>query len=179
MGMNSFLAGVVTVLLSASVEEKSLTDILVGLLASIAGIIAIFILAAWLGRRGRKALFQANIPSDAAIEQMFADMKNKSGWNTDRDLVWSYFFFDSRREKLSPLAEHLVKMGYRVVTIDEPERDENGDGGFYMLEVDRVETHTPASLIERNAELSALGWEFGVESYDGMEAAPVLEHKND
>lgn len=47
------------------------------------------------------------------LEQMFNNMKNKSGWNTAGDLLWGYFFTDPNPEKLEPLASHLVKLGYR------------------------------------------------------------------
>jgi plasmid maintenance system antidote protein VapI len=42
----------------------------------------------------------------------------------------------------------------------------------FLLHVERIETHTPASLAARNEELNLLAHQFGVE-YDGMDAGPV------
>jgi len=102
------------------------------------------------------------------IEQMFMGMKEQAGWNTAGDLLWGYFFTDPKPKKLEPLAAHLVKMGYRFVEIYETE-----NGHTHFLHVERVETHTPQSLFERNTQLNALASEFHIKSYDGMDAGPV------
>jgi hypothetical protein len=172
--MNSHLAGVVTALFSALVEDTSSDWGVWAFVGSIVTIVGILVVIAI--RKKKRDENRGNIPMEA-LEQMFAGMKNQAGWNTDGDLLWSYFFLDPERTQLEPLAEHLGKMGYRVVSIDAPDPEEDDEHGLHRLQVDRVETHTPASLAKRNAELSALASEFGVESYDGMEAGPVPEHK--
>jgi hypothetical protein len=41
--------------------------------------------------------------------------------------------------------------------------------GEYLLHIDRVETHTPLSLAERNVEFTKLAEQFDVAVYDGWE----------
>jgi|SRR5215510_15350968 len=102
------------------------------------------------------------------IKEMFEGMRNEAGWNTNADLLWGYFFFHPDKERLDKLAEKLTTMDYRVVDI----RLTN-DGSSYVLHAERVETHTPRSLFERNGELNRLAVTYGV-VYDGMDAGPVL-----
>ena len=109
----------------------------------------------------------ANIPIDT-LEQMFAKISRESGWNTAGNLLWGYFFVDREPKKLEPLGAYLVKTGYHLVSIYETD-----DKSTHFLHVERVETHTPGSLFERNAELNALAVKFGVDDYDGMDVGPV------
>jgi len=109
----------------------------------------------------------ANIPMEK-LEQMFRGMGEQARWDTSRDMLWGYFFMDPTKEKLEPLAKHLAESGYRFVSIYKTD-----DGKTYVLHVERVETHTPSSLFDGNAELDRLASEFGVESYDGMDVGPV------
>lgn len=106
--------------------------------------------------------------SFAMLEQMFSGMRHQAGWNPDADLLWGYFFFDSDRQRLTPLAVQLAQNGYRVV-----KTFESDDRTTWVLHVERIETHSPRSLQARNLELAALADRFGVESYDGMDAGPV------
>jgi hypothetical protein len=109
----------------------------------------------------------ANVSVDQ-IEQMFENMKNRSGWNATGDLLWGYFFTDRIPKKLEPLAAHLVELGYRFVSVYETD-----DRSTHFLHVERVEAHTPASLFKQTAVMNALASKFGVDSYDGMDAGPV------
>lgn len=102
------------------------------------------------------------------LEQMFWNMKNKSGWNATGDLLWGYFFTDVKPKKLEPLAAHLVELGYRFVSIYETD-----DRSTNFLHVERVEAHTPASLFILNAQMNALASQFDVDSYDGMDVGPL------
>jgi len=102
------------------------------------------------------------------LRQMFWNMKNRSGWDVDGNLLWGYFFTDPNPIKLEPLATHLVGMGYRLISIYETD-----DRSTYFLHVERVETHTPSSLLKHTIEMNALAVKFGVASYDGMDAGPV------
>ena len=111
--------------------------------------------------------FMADIPIQV-LEQMFTNMRNKTGWDTSGDLLWGYFFVDREPKKLEPLATHLMELGYRVVSIYETD-----DRSTHFLHVERIETHTPDSLFERNAELNMLATSFGVDNYDGMDVGPV------
>ena len=109
----------------------------------------------------------ANIPIEQ-LEQMFRGMSEQSRWDTSQDMLWGYFFMDPKKEKLEPLAEHLAKSGYRFMSIYKSD-----NGRTYVLHVERVETHTPISLFDRNTELSALASKFDVDSYDGMDVGPI------
>jgi Regulator of ribonuclease activity B len=104
------------------------------------------------------------------LEQMFANMKNKSGWNTSGELLWGYFFTDPQPQKLEPLAAHLVELGYRFVSIYETD-----DRSTHFLHVERIEAHTPASLFSLNTQMNALAMKFAVASYDGMDVGPVTK----
>ena len=104
----------------------------------------------------------------AQLEFMFKEMRAKSGWNVDADLLWGYFFTDPKPEKLRPAADELTRSGYRLVSLH-PTRD----GKTHVLHVEKVETHTPASLHQRNVELYRLAERHGIYSYDGMDVGPA------
>lgn len=102
------------------------------------------------------------------LEEMFQNMQSKSGWNTDGDLLWGYFFNDRNPKNLEPLGAHLTKLGYRFVSIYETD-----DGSTNFLHVERIEAHTPTSLFALNTQMNELAEKLGVESYDGMDVGPV------
>jgi hypothetical protein len=102
------------------------------------------------------------------LEEMFENMRTKSGWNTDDALLWGYFFTDRDPKKLGPVADHLAADGYRLVKIYPTD-----DGATTFLHVERIERHTPYSLHERNAMFYALAARFGIDSYDGMDVGPA------
>jgi hypothetical protein len=106
------------------------------------------------------------------LEEMFSNMRVKSGWDTEAELLWGYFFTDRDERKLEPLAEHLARLGYRVVNIYPTD-----DRTTNFLHVEKVERHTPLSLHERNGEFYDLAARFGLESYDGMDVGPVGANK--
>lgn len=102
------------------------------------------------------------------LEQMFRNMKNESGWNINGDLLWGYFFTDQNPQRLEPLAQHLSKLGYRFVSIYETD-----DRSAHFPHVERIETHTPISLLKHPMQMNALAKQFGVASYDGMDVGPL------
>lgn len=111
------------------------------------------------------------------LENMFQDMRAKAPWNVDGDLLWGYFFTDPRPEKLRPLADELVKAGYRYVDTYLAR-----DGSTHVLHVEKVERHTPQSLNQRNLEFYRLADKYGIASYDGMDVGPVpaaTDHRSD
>lgn len=85
-------------------------------------------------------------------------------WSIDGECRWSYYFIDSKRENLIPLADHLEAEGYDIAAIDESD-----DDGEYFLQVDKLETHTPDSLFKRGEEFETLAEQFNVADYDGMD----------
>ena len=95
----------------------------------------------------------------------------RSSWSIDDECRWSYFFVDTNREKLMPVADHMQSLGYGVIgTLDPDESDQNP---VYYLRVDRIERHSPASLHERNQALYNVAEQFGVLDYDGMNVGAV------
>lgn len=92
-------------------------------------------------------------------------MRAKAPWNVDGPLLWGYFFFASSRDNLEQVASELDGKGYHIVGIEAPR-------GKLRLHVERVETHTPASLDARNQEFYELAERYGV-SYDGMDVGPA------
>lgn len=132
---------------------------------------ASFLRIAYLHQHNRALADQRGAVADIPIQKlkrMFANMRSEAGWNTADKLLWGYFFIDPKPKRLAPLADHLVTLGYRLVSLHQTD-----DRSTHVLHVERVEIHTPASLFERNAELNALASEFGVESYDGMDVGPA------
>lgn len=102
------------------------------------------------------------------LQDMFDNMRAKAPWNVDGPMLWGYFFVDPDARKLKKAAEHLVKEGYRFVDIHSTD-----DGSTCVLHVERVETHSPQTLFERNEHLYAVAADFGIESYDGMDVGPA------
>jgi hypothetical protein len=104
------------------------------------------------------------------LNDMFARMKAEAPFEVDGELLWGYFFTDPSKQKLRPVADELVKLGYREVGLYHTD-----DRTTYFLHVEKVEKHTPETLDERNAQFYAMADRFGIESYDGMDVGPVLE----
>lgn len=121
------------------------------------------------------ATAQAQVPTKSTeisietLEQMFSNIRAKTKWNVDGELLWGYFFFDPSEEKLRALAKELSAAGYRIVGI----YPANGKPK-YVLHIEKVEHHTPQSLFAQNKAFYALSAARGIESYDGMDvgAAP-------
>jgi hypothetical protein len=110
------------------------------------------------------------------LEEFFSETRRtyesgRSNWTIDGECRWSYFFIDSDRAKLLPIAEHLALAGYEFVgTLDPNASDENP---VFYLRLDRIETHSPASLHERNQLLYNIAAQFGVLSYDGFDVGAI------
>lgn len=105
-----------------------------------------------------------------ALDEMFGNIRTKTKWNIDGDLVWGYFFFDRRQEKLRLLGQELQKSGYRLVNLYPSD-----DRTTYVLHVEKIEHHTPQTLHARNQEFYRLAEQNGIDSYDGMDVGPVLQ----
>ena len=104
----------------------------------------------------------------AQLEEMFENMRAKTKWNVDGPLLWGYFFFDPKEERLQRTAKELDASGYRVVGIQQVSGRQ-----LFRLHVERIEAHTPASLHARNTEFYALAEKQGLASYDGMDVGPA------
>ena len=85
---------------------------------------------------------------------------------------WSFFLIDADREKLTQAGRHLEQHGYEVVGFLDPTPEDDDQETIY-LRFDRVERHTPDSLLARNDELYKLAADFGLDGYDGMDVGAI------
>lgn len=99
-----------------------------------------------------------------AIRSLFADLREQTDWNVDGPLTWGYYFTDTDRDRLKPLADHLAANGYRFVELYATE-----DNKRYFLHMERIERLRPETLFNRNQQMEALTAEFGVEAFDGID----------
>ena len=102
------------------------------------------------------------------LEDMFANMRAKTKWDIDGEMLWGYFFTDLDPKKLERVVQPLTNAGCRFVSIYETD-----DKSTHFLHVERVEKHTAQTLHARNAEFYSLADQYGLESYDGMDVGPV------
>ena len=116
---------------------------------------------------------KSHIPR-AQLQQMFDGIRRQTKWNIDGDMLWGYFFADPRTDRLKQAQRDLEAQGYRFVDLYEIERD-GKPSGVFMLHVEKVESHTVASLDTRNGELDALAAKYELQSYDGMDVGPVKQ----
>lgn len=103
------------------------------------------------------------------LEEMFANMRAQTRWDVDGEMLWGYFFTSPDVKKLERASKWLTSVGYRLVLIYPTD-----DQSTHVLHVERIESHTPVTLHERNGTFERLAAEFGLESYDGMDVGPVL-----
>lgn len=104
---------------------------------------------------------QAQIPR-ADLEPMFARLR-QAGWNVDGPFLWSYFFVSKDAPALAGLRGELESRGYLFVTLS------SHRNGVMLMQVNRAEAHTVATLDQRNQELSGLAARYGGVEYEGME----------
>ena len=109
------------------------------------------------------------------LEEMFASIAAGSKWDMSKPMLWGYFFTDISRAKLEAAIPELASQGYRIVDMFVPDLDE-GEEEYWFLHVEKHEVHTPESLHARNAELYALADRYELESYDGMDVGPIVQH---
>jgi hypothetical protein len=107
------------------------------------------------------------------LTEFFSDTRElhkegRTSWSIDGECCWSYFFVNSTRENLVPLADHLETLGYEVIAIDESE-----DESEYFLQVDKIQAHTPESLFELGKTFDQLAEQYNVDDYDGMDVGSI------
>lgn len=98
------------------------------------------------------------------LQLTFEELK-KGDFNADAGLLWGYRFSDPDEEKLRRLGAHLETLGFRLAEISRSDSEKEETGG-YTLRVEKVESHTPATMLQRNQEFRALAAAFGVSSYN-------------
>ncbi len=104
------------------------------------------------------------------IQEIFDEAKREDNWQADEEMLYSYYFVDTDVEKLEKLGDHLESKGFDFIDIFElGDEETETPTGEYLLHIDKVETHTPRSLAQRNVEFSKLAEEYNVAVYDGWE----------
>ena len=108
------------------------------------------------------------------IRNIFNAAKTEDNWNLDEEMLFSYYFVDKNVDKLEKLGLKLEADGYDFVDVFELGDEATDEStGEYLLHIDRVETHTPESLAQRNVEFQTLADEYEIATYDGWEFGEV------
>jgi len=139
----------------------------------IAGLLAVIISSSLYAGDKRMSDIPGKIITIEQLDQMFENIRENTDWDISGDMLWGYFFTHHEPTKLEEANNALVEKGYRFVDIFLSDKDEPKDPDMFWLHVERIETHTSATLDERNDELYKFAHEFGLDSYDGMDVGPV------
>jgi hypothetical protein len=115
--------------------------------------------------------------SPQMLQQMFSNISKDTNWDMSRDMLWGYFFTNPSRQPLEAASKDLARSGYRVVDIYLGDKDSPTAPDQWWLHVERVETHSVASLFQRNAELATFAKEHALATYDGMDVGPIAGAK--
>lgn len=114
------------------------------------------------------------------IEEIFGEARQQDNWNTDEEMLYSYYFADDNIDKLEKFGIELEKQGYDFIGIYElGDEETEKPTGEYLLHIDKIESHTPQSLAERNVEFQNLADEHEIKAYDGWEFGEVGEEEED
>jgi tetratricopeptide (TPR) repeat protein len=98
---------------------------------------------------------------EADINSIF-DKMELQGVDTKKPLLYGYFFYDKEKSKLDRVKEELVQANYKVIRFEMTEKQE------YILHVEKIETHSRISLLERENQLDKLAKKYEV-TYDGWD----------
>ncbi len=112
------------------------------------------------------------------LEEMFANIRENTDWDTSGDLLWGYFFTHHEPSKLEEAKVVLANKGYRVVDIYLSEKEDPNEPDMFWLHIEKIETHSPITLDARNDEFYLFAYEFGLDTYDGMDVGPVGQPEN-
>ncbi len=108
------------------------------------------------------------------IREIFKDAKTQDNWNLDEEMLFSYYFVDKSVDKLEKLGLKLEADGYDFLDVFELGDEKTDEStGEYLLHIDKVETHTPESLAQRNVEFQKLADEYEIGTYDGWEFGEI------
>ncbi len=141
-------------------------------------ILAMFILFVFLTQCETKKKVGSERFDDKALEQInsvFTKM-HEGGVDTNQPLLYGYFYFDKDPAKLETVKEHLVNEGYTFVRL------EPVDDTQFILHVEKIEVHTPKTLLEREIYLDELAYKYDIELFDGWDVGnpdptkPLVTH---
>ncbi|WP_228256122.1 ribonuclease E inhibitor RraB [Acinetobacter halotolerans] len=112
------------------------------------------------------------ITKDSLIE-MFNNISINTDWDMSKPMLWGYFFTDSNKEKLEKIAPLLEAEGYRVIDIYLSDKDTPNDIDLWWLHIEKIEIHTPDTLLKSNAFFYKFAENNNIDSYDGMDVGPI------
>ena len=98
---------------------------------------------------------------------MFARMAG-DGLDVGRPLRWGYFFFHREPEALKAFARAMTQGAY------EPESLHRTEGGDWVLQIARTETHSAETLHQRNVDLARLAADWRLDQYDGWDVGAPM-----
>jgi hypothetical protein len=98
--------------------------------------------------------------------------EGRARFDIDQICRWSFFFADTDRKKLTRAGHYIEQRGYELVGFLEP-TPEYDDQETVYLRFDKVERHTPDSLLARNAEMYKIAADFDLDDYDGMDVGAI------
>ena len=102
----------------------------------------------------------------ASIRRIFSTME-RDGLDVSEPLQFGYFFFHSTAEPLLKVASWLADRDYTIADLSDR------DDGTWVLNLSKVERHTPETLHQRNLAMNRLAEEFGVDDYDGWDVGEI------
>lgn len=105
---------------------------------------------------------QIDMISLEEIENMYSRM-HSNGIDTNKEMLYGYFFTNKEPSKLEELAKELRENNYKFVSIHQDE------DLLYWLHLERVEIHNAKSLFDLNKLLYKIADKYGVNSYDGFD----------
>lgn len=108
------------------------------------------------------------------LQEMFAGLRTDTDWNIDGEMQWGYYFTAAAPEVLESVAEQLSERDFDIVEIFESD-----DEPIFILQVERLEKHTPESLFALNADMETLAAKFEGVDYDGMDVNPVGDDEDE
>ncbi len=98
----------------------------------------------------------------AIIASIFEKMELQ-GVDTEKPLLYGYFFYDKSRQKLEKFANQLKGDKYHVVRLELTDTDN------YILHVEKVETHSRSSLLKTENQFDQLCKAFQIDNFDGWD----------
>lgn len=103
------------------------------------------------------------------IQEMFSNMKNQ-GIDTDKKMLWGYFFTSNKNDKFEQVINELKKQKFEFV-----ETYQNEDK-TYWLHFERIEIHNAKSLYEIDEILYEIAEKYEI-NYDGFDVGNIHKGK--
>ena len=110
-----------------------------------------------------------------SINEIFDKARTEDNWNTEGEMLYSFYFVDTDVDKLEKLGLKLEADGYDFIDIFELGDEETDEStGEYLLHIDKVEIHTPESLAQRNVEFQNLAKEYEIALREKFQIIPAV-----